>query len=48
VHYGAETGDEKLSKNINKNLSNAFIKDVIQKTKAIGFRVRSSRIIDLP
>lgn len=48
VHYGVETGDEKLSKSINKHLLNDKIKEVIQKTKDIGFRIRSSRIIDLP
>ena len=48
VHYGIETGDEQLSQSIQKNLSNAHIKEVIAKTRKIGFRIRSSWIVDLP
>lgn len=48
VHYGAESGSNKLLKQSGKNQSIEKITSVIQKTKEIGFRVRASWILDLP
>jgi radical SAM superfamily enzyme YgiQ (UPF0313 family) len=48
IHYGAESGSNKLLKQSGKNQSIEKITSVIQKTKEIGFRVRTSWILDLP
>jgi radical SAM superfamily enzyme YgiQ (UPF0313 family) len=47
IHYGVETGDETIAKNINKPLTQKEILTTIEKTKEIGFRIRTSRILDL-
>ncbi len=48
IHYGIECGDESVFKAIQKPLSIEKIKEVIKKTKKIGFRIRTSWILDLP
>lgn len=48
IHYGAETGDGGMQKSIRKNLTPEQMVEVIQRTKSIGFRVRTSWILDLP
>lgn len=48
IHYGAESGSNKLLHQNGKNQSIEHITSVIQKTKNIGFRVRTSWILDLP
>lgn len=48
IHYGAESGSNKLLRQNGKNQSIEDITSVIQKTKKIGFRVRTSWILDLP
>jgi len=48
IHYGAESGSNKLLSQSGKNQSIEKITSVIQKTKKIGFRVRTSWILDLP
>lgn len=47
IHYWIETGDEDISKKINKNLKNEKIISIINKTKEIWFKVRTSWILDL-
>lgn len=48
IHYGAESGSNRLLKENGKHQTREEIISVIEKTKALGFRVRSSWIIDLP
>lgn len=50
IHYGAESGDEKILKSIHKNFNiNAKkIKNTVKNTQDLGFRVRTSWILDLP
>lgn len=48
IHYGIESGNNDLLKKINKNLNRIQIEEVIKKTKKIGFRIRTSWILDLP
>lgn len=48
IHYGAESGSNKLLRQNGKNQSIEDITSVIQKTQKIGFRVRTSWILDLP
>ena len=48
IHYGAESGSNKILRQNGKNQSIEHITSVIRKTKNIGFRVRTSWILDLP
>lgn len=48
IHYGAESGSNKLLQQNGKNQSIENTASVVQKTKDIGFRVRTSWIVDLP
>ena len=48
IHYGVESGNDNILRKINKNITQEQIRDVINKTKEIGFRIRTSWIIDLP
>jgi radical SAM superfamily enzyme YgiQ (UPF0313 family) len=47
IHYGVETGDETIARKINKPLTQKEILSTIRKTKNIGFRIRTSWILDL-
>lgn len=48
VHFGIESGSEKVLKLMNKNMDIKTIKQVINEVKQIGFRVRTSIILDYP
>ena len=48
IHYGVESGDDRLLKTIHKRTDARTALQIVQKTKAIGFRVRTSWIMDLP
>lgn len=48
IHYGAESADEDMLIKMNKKTNPQYMLEVIQKTKKIGFRVRTSWILDMP
>lgn len=48
IHYGAESGDASVLTNMNKKTNPEKMLYVLQKTKEIGFRVRTSWILDMP
>ncbi len=48
IHYGAESADENILLNMNKKTNPTQMLDVLQKTQEIGFRVRTSWIMDMP
>lgn len=48
IHYGAESADETMLINMNKKTNPDYMLDVIRRTQNIGFRVRTSWIIDMP
>lgn len=48
IHYGIESGSNRLLNQVNKKTNSDQIKTVLQKTKEIGFRIRTSWIVDLP
>lgn len=48
IHYGVESGNDLQLKKIHKLTNRAEVKRVVDETKKIGFRVRTSWIIDLP
>ncbi len=48
IHYGAESGDSEQLKNMNKKIDQFKMLDVLQKTKEIGYRIRTSWILDMP
>lgn len=48
IHYWVESGSEELLKSVNKYMPKEQIKKVINQTKKIWFRVRTSLIMDLP
>ena len=48
VHFGIETGSERLLKLMNKEMDINYIKQVIEDTKKIGYRIRTSFILDYP
>lgn len=48
VHFGIESGSQKVLKNNNKNFNVDYAKQVIKEVKQIGYRVRTSFIFDLP
>ncbi len=48
VHFGIETGSLRILKLMNKQMDLNCIKQVIKETKEIGYRVRTSFILDYP
>lgn len=48
IHYGAESADENILLNMKKKTNPDQILEVLKKTKEIGFRVRTSWIMDMP
>ena len=48
LHFGIESGSQKVLENNNKNFKVEYAKQVIKEVKQIGFRVRTSFIYDLP
>lgn len=48
VHFGIESGSEKILKMMNKPMNINKIKTIINEVKNIGFRVRTSIILDYP
>ena len=48
IHFGIESGSQKVLENNNKNFDVDYAKRVIKEVKQIGFRVRTSFIFDLP
>ncbi|EKE30297.1 MAG: Fe-S oxidoreductase [uncultured bacterium (gcode 4)] len=48
IHYGVESASENLLKSVGKYIPKEQVRDVIEKTKKIWFRVRTSWIMDLP
>lgn len=48
VHFGIESGSQRVLENNNKNFDVNYAKQVIKEVKQVGFRVRTSFIFDLP
>ena len=48
VHFGIETGSERILKLMNKQMNLDYIKQVIKEVKNMGYRVRNSFILDYP
>ena len=48
VHFGIETGSERILKLMNKQMNLDYIKQVIKEVKDMGYRVRNSIILDYP
>ncbi len=48
VHFGIESGSERILKLMNKPMDIEYIKQVINEVKNIGYRVRTSFILDYP
>lgn len=48
VHFGIESGSQKVLENNNKNFNINYAKRVIKEVKQMGYRVRTSFIFDLP
>ena len=48
IHYGAEAGSQDVLDRLGKRVSVEAIRNTIALSKAIGFRVRSSWILDAP
>lgn len=48
LHFGIESGSQKVLENNNKKFDVEYAKEVIKEIKRIGFRVRTSFIFDLP
>lgn len=48
IHYGAESADENMLISMNKKTNPEHMLQVIKKTQEIGFRVRTSWILDMP
>lgn len=48
IHYGIETGSERLLKLMKKEMNINYVKQVIEETKQIGYRIRTSFILDYP
>ncbi|HEU0051298.1 MAG TPA: radical SAM protein, partial [Patescibacteria group bacterium] len=48
IHFGAETGDPNALLRIRKNISPDQIRSAVSKSHEIGFRIRTSWILDLP
>lgn len=48
IHYGAESGDASVLASMNKKTNPERMLEVLKKTQNIGFRVRTSWILDMP
>ena len=48
IHFGVESGDDTLLRNIHKNITREKIVSAIKFAKNLGFRVRTSWILNLP
>lgn len=48
LHFGIESGSQKVLENNNKNFDIVYAKNVIKEVKQMGYRVRTSFIFDLP
>lgn len=48
IHYGVESGSDRLLKTIHKKVVANDVRRIIGQTREIGFRVRTSWIMDLP
>ncbi len=48
VHFGIETGSDRLLKAMHKEMDYVYIKQVINEVKNMGYRVRNSFILDYP
>ncbi len=48
IHYGVESSDDKTLQNIGKKVNFKQIQHVVKETRQIGYRVRTSWIMDLP
>ncbi|MDO8507910.1 MAG: B12-binding domain-containing radical SAM protein [bacterium] len=48
IHFGIESGDDRILKKIRKNISMDKVIPTIREAKKIGMRVRTSWILDLP
>lgn len=48
IHYGAESADENMLISMNKKTNPIHMLNVLNQTKKIGFRVRTSWILDMP
>ena len=48
IHFGIETGSERILKMMNKQMNLDYVKQVIKETKNMGYRVRNSFILDYP
>lgn len=48
VHFGIESGSERILKAMGKPMDIFYVKQVIKEVKKIGYRVRTSFILDYP
>lgn len=48
VHFGLESGSKRILKKMNKNLDCDITKKIISEVKEMGYRVRTSFILDYP
>lgn len=48
IHFGIESGSQKVLENNNKNFNIDYAKKVIKEVRQMGYRVRTSFIFDLP
>lgn len=48
VHFGIESGSERILKEMNKPMNLINIRTIIKTLKSIGFRIRTSFILDYP
>lgn len=48
IHFGLESGSDRILKEMGKPMNISYIKQVIREVKQIGFRVRTSFILDYP
>ena len=48
VHFGAESGSDRVLKRLNKNSSAKMLRHCIRGARELGFRVRTSWILDAP
>ncbi len=48
IHFGLESGSSKILKSMNKNMDIAQVKEIIKEVKQMGYRVRTSFILDYP
>lgn len=48
IHFGIETGSQRVLENNNKSFNIDYAKQIIKEVKQTGFRVRTSFIFDLP